>query len=227
MTIIKEQVRRYRTKDWDDVPEDAQKVLIERERKSRSSDGTEHEEASAAGLELYRVAGLLVRGWQLGGRGSYVDFTPWDVNADLSMTGARAMAWLENNVLGQLRNPWERGPKRRQQREYLVSGYTYWRGKGMHPSAWNHYKPGHIEPCALTGEIYGDVALTSLVKGIVKDGMSVNDALLGVWHDLSSYADEAAEAYVSDEAIVEHLSDVGEYEFVWLPESPAATIEAL
>lgn len=76
-----------------------------------------------------------------------------------TLSGPRAMAWLENNVVGQLRQPWLplSHPKRRATSRY-----------------GGDYRPGHVKPCPFTGYYMDDALLAYVIKE-VRSGAVLGD----------------------------------------------------
>ena len=124
-------------------------------------------------------SGVRLADWNIGvcnrNNGLRADFTGgrhYDSGADVSaLSGPRAIAWLENNLLAGLRVPWT-GGKRAKLRKY---GPLYY--------------PGMIKPCPFTGMCYDDDLLTALVDN-VRGGMDLNAA----FEDLADVAARILEA---------------------------------
>ena len=105
---------------------------------------------------IFDKSGIKLVDWSIGAwNPSWISF---DLDESIgNLSGARAIAWLENNLLSYLRIPW-RGERRLRLRKY---------GK--------YYRPGMIEPCPFTGVCFDEDFLESLYKDIV-DGMCIQDS---------------------------------------------------
>lgn len=87
---------------------------------------------------LCKHAGVNLRDWSLGPEG-YRSYVKVEIGGSMSgdepgaLTGKRAFAWIENNILGPLRQPWPLNAKGRR--------YT---------------RPGHVPACPLTGVCFDE-----------------------------------------------------------------------
>lgn len=146
------------------------------------------------------AAGLKIDSWSVGicDRHTHIrldwasakqeDWIDDDCIKDLS--GPRAMAWIENRLLSDLRIPWT-GPKR-----------------------WNvancgrYYRPGMIEPCPLTGVCFDAAFLDHIVNGIRGGRKTLGD----VFGSLDSVAEKLMEnewdAAISEERFREECDDL-------------------
>ena len=106
--------------------------------------------------EVFKHSGIILKDWSIGAwHYSHVYF---DLDEDIgNLSGARAFAWLENNLLSSLRIPWY-GEKRKNLRKY-----------------GRYYRPGMIEPCPFTGCGFDEDFLESLYNNI-KSGMCIQDS---------------------------------------------------
>lgn len=123
----------------------------------------------------FKAAGIRLTDWEISTCSySYVQF---DMDSDVrDLSGPRAMAWLENNLLGDLRIPFK-GSKRWELAKY-----------------GQYYRPGMIKPCPFTGVCFDEDMLESLQRDI-KAGESLGYAF-------SNLANVAAKAMESE---VEYL----------------------
>ena len=128
--------------------------------------------------EVFKQSGINLIDWSIGVYDcSYVRF---DLEEDVGyLSGPRAMAWLENNLLGDLRIPWK-GEKRTKVRKYGAC-----------------YRPGKISPCPLTGFCFDEDFLESLQENI-NDGMCLQDAYSNL-ADVARKAMELELAYMLSE----------------------------
>lgn len=131
---------------------------------------------------LFDAAGVKMRDWSLGaynrGNNIRVEF-PGDGGA-AELSGPRAQAWVENNILGPLRAPY--GLPRVKKGAPLPKGFTRgWdpvtRSVGVedtgHITRWT--RPGAVPSCPFTGVCYDEDFLEEMIKG-VKDGRTLKDA---------------------------------------------------
>jgi hypothetical protein len=141
---------------------------------------------------VFKASGINLRDWSIDGYGySYVKFDMETETGDLA--GTRAQAWLENNLLADLRigynaaNRWE------------LSQYG------------SYYRAGKIAPCPFTGVCYDEDFLNALVES-VNGGDSIEEAyssLASVSGKLfaSEWEDQLSEEYFTDYA------DANEWEY--------------
>ena len=138
-------------------------------------------------------SGIKLTDWSIGGYShSYVRIS-FDQEAVGDFTGGRACAWLENNLLGDLRLPF-RGPKRW---EYAKYG--------------EHYRPRIIKPCPFTGVCYDDDFLDELRKDVAS-GSTLRDAFKGLADRAWRIIEDEYESRQTVEYI-EEMIEVNEYEF--------------
>lgn len=143
--------------------------------------------------QCVKMAGLKLRDWNLGpyNRNNFIRIE-W--NDDVAnMDGARAFAWLENNLFAQFRIPWK-GQGRDSVRKY---------GKD--------YRPGLVKPCPLTGYCADEDYLTEL-RDAVKHGSSLESAFEGLADICQKLLEEELDAYMSEEYFAEH-ADCNELQF--------------
>lgn len=137
---------------------------------------------------LFEVcSGITLKNYDLGYRGSglKIEFSQEEAGA---LSGKRAIAWLENNLLSTLRVPY-RGPQRTKLRQY---GADYYAGK--------------IKPCPLTGVCYDEDYLSAL-RNDVNNGNTLIDSFRWLGNKYNELI-EAEESYQnSDEYIDECLAD--------------------
>lgn len=123
------------------------------------------------------------------------------------LTGKRALAWLENNLLADLRIPWApmwvptahwRVAASKQRREFVRYGTCY--------------RPGKVKPCPLTG-FYMDEVLLDDLRDSLRGGMSVGDAMLALEVKVQRVIDDELDYRTSEEAFIERAEDEG-WEFL-------------
>lgn len=118
--------------------------------------------------------GISLRDWSINGTNpsqSYIKLT-WDTDEARDLYGARAMAWLENNLLADLRIGFNSNKR------WELSKY----GK--------YYRAGMIKPCPFTGVCFDEDFLESLTNDI-KAGETIGDSF-------SNLADVAAKLYEAE-----------------------------
>lgn len=138
-------------------------------------------------------SGVKLTDWSIGGYSpSYVRVS-FDHDAVADFTGSRALAWLENNLLQDLRLPY-RGPKRWQFARYGAS-----------------YRPRMIKPCPFTGVYYDEDFLDELRQDVTK-GIALGDAFKSL-ADRARRLIEAEYDYRRTEEHVSEMMEVNEYTF--------------
>lgn len=115
-----------------------------------------------------------------------------DEAADL--TGARAFAWLENNLLASLRIPFD-GERRKEVMKYGAD-----------------YRPGMIEPCPLTGYCFDDTLLEALQKSI-KDGDTLKEAFENLGVVVTRELESEYEYEISEKGFRE-IAELNDYRFL-------------
>lgn len=110
-----------------------------------------------------------------------------DSEVDLSeIKGKRAFAWLENNLLNDLRITEKEYKNKR--KEYFSYG--------------EYYRIGQIKSCPLTGVCYDEDFIESLQESI-KDGYSIHDAIENLLSVYDSRIEAEKEYLTSEEYFVE------------------------
>lgn len=138
---------------------------------------------------LFDAAGVEMADWSIGMYSpSYIraDFRGEYAEETEKLSGPRALAWIENNLLSGLRVPWT-GPRRAELRKY---------GAG--------YYAGQVKPCPFTGICYDDDLLNRLMESI-KAGDTLAEAFEGLAIEARKIAEsedeyEREEAYFLDHA---------------------------
>jgi len=136
--------------------------------------------------------GISLKDYSLGEYQSWlkVDFTNEEVE---NFTGKRAFAWLENNLLSNIRISYY-GEKRKELRQY-----------------GQYYRAGMIKPCSFTGYCADDDLLDDLIKE-VKEGCDLKTAFEGLASTIQRIIQNEVEYQNSEEYIAEHF-EANEYEF--------------
>lgn len=136
--------------------------------------------------------GISLKDWSLGEYQSWirVEFTNDEVE---KFSGKRAMAWIENNLLSNIRISYY-GNKRKELRQY---------GK--------YYYAGLIKPCPFTGYCADDDLLDDLLKEI-KSGTDLKTAFEGLASIVQKIIQNEWEYQQSEEYIAEYF-EANEYKF--------------
>ena len=114
------------------------------------------------------------------------------------LSGPRAQAWLENNLLYKLRET--------RAFQHRIYRYSHDNNK---PHTYTKY--GKYKDCPFTGYCADDNLLYKLIDDINR-GETVHDALMNVVYNTGKFCSEEIEAQLSDEYIREHVTANG-YEF--------------
>ena len=125
-------------------------------------------------------------------------FAKLDIDDDIKeLRGARALAWLENNGINDLRITRD---------EYLKNRTDYFKyGKAFRIP---YYRIGHVKPCPLTGTCYDEVFLESLLND-VKSGCDLEDAFNNLRYVCTKLLENEADSRSSEEYIIEELEAKG------------------
>jgi hypothetical protein len=132
--------------------------------------------------------GIKLTDWSIGAYSrSYISFS---FNSDEveDFTGKRAMAWLENNLLSNIRIT---------RNDYLKNRKNYF-GFGK------HYRIGEIKPCPFTGYCTDEDFLYSLIYSI-KNGYSLKDSFNMLSDKCSDLLESEYEYQTSEEFLAEHF----------------------
>lgn len=140
--------------------------------------------------------GVSLKDWSLGECQSWirVSFTNDEVE---ELSGKRAIAWIENNLLSNIRIPCNSFSLNGTRKKLAQYG--------------SYYRAGMIKPCPFTGYCADDTFLNDLIKEI-KSGTDLKTAFEGLATIYQKIINDEIEYQNSDENISEHL-EVNEYEF--------------
>lgn len=142
----------------------------------------------------FKAAGIKLTDWSLGpyNRSNQVTF---DMGNAGELTGARALAWLENNLFEKVRiTPAEFAERRK---DFLSYGPAY--------------RVGRLRPCPFTGMCYDDDYIDSLVKDI-KSGDTLRDAFRNLADVCGRLCEQECEYQNEDDTVDESIR-ANEYEF--------------
>lgn len=130
---------------------------------------------------IFKASGLRLQNWEIDVNGySFVQFDMEDNVEELS--GNRALAWLENNLLGDLRIKWI--PYGRIDKEHYFKS-----ARATLSKYGQYYRPDMIHPCPFTGVCFDEDFIEFLQKSI-KSG----DTLKEAYENLASVASRLFEA---------------------------------
>lgn len=170
---------------------------------------------------LFDAAGVKMSDWEIGAY-SYshlrADFTQEEAG---ELDGARAFAWLENNLFGPLRAPW--GLPKLKKGAALPEGFT--RGWIAPSKEYPHgcvtaddknpvtrwTRPGAMRECPFTGVCYDMDFVDALVKAI-KGGDTLRDAFASL-ADEARRLIEAEDEYEQEEASFLDAADANGWEY--------------
>lgn len=133
---------------------------------------------------------------------SLEQFNSWikvefDREESKELTGKRAIAWINNNLLVNIRIP-ENSLSDKGKRSELAKYGRY-------------YRAGEIKPCPFTGYCADDDFLDSLLKD-VKEGTDLKTAFEGLATEYQRILNDEIDYQNSEEYIIEHM-EINEYEF--------------
>ena len=133
--------------------------------------------------KVFEYSGIKSIDWSLGAYSeSYVKFAMNPEVRDLH--GQRAIAWLENNLLGDLRIPWT-GNKRKELAKY-----------------GENYRPGMVKPCPFTG-YYADEVYLEKLQEFILDGYTLSAAYTRLAKVCGKLLDEEYDYAISEESLLE------------------------
>lgn len=143
---------------------------------------------------VFKASGIKLTGWNLGAynRNNYVTFDLGDAGG---LKGKRALAWIENHLLGQFRI----GPAEFAKHRKDYTGYGA------------AYRIGKIKPCPLTGVSFDEDYLEALDKDI-KGGATLKEAFQNLADVCGDLCDKALDYQNSDDAVEDSIR-INEYEF--------------
>jgi len=177
---------------FDELSEESKQSAIEEYRKNQTEIFWMDEIVQSLKSLFENCDGISLKDWSLGDYRSWIeiDFTNEEVE---NFTCKRAMAWIENNLLSNIRVPYY-GNKRKELRQY---------GK--------YYYAGKIKPCPFTGYCADEDYLDELIKDI-KSGTDLKTAFKNLAYTCQKLIQNEWEYQQSEEYIIEHF-EANEYEF--------------
>jgi len=173
-----------------------------RERNTQSGDNFFAEECIDSLCKLCEAAGVSVTAYSFGAYSrNYLKLEMHDDYQDLS--GPRALAWLENNLLGPLRQCWVRAV---QWKKWMEK--TPWRKR-----PYEYTKPGKVPECPFTGMMMDEVLLEALFESIIKDGDTLYEAFKGLEYHVTKVLEAEYDYQQTEEYLLED-AEANEYEFL-------------
>ncbi len=140
--------------------------------------------------------GVSLKDYSLGEYNSYIKISFTNEEAE-NLSGKRAFAWIENNLLSNIRIPENSFSLNGTRRKLAQYG--------------QYYRAGMIKPCPFTGYCADDDFLASLLNDI-KDGTDLKTAFEGLATEYQKIINDEIEYQNSDEYISEQL-EINDYEF--------------
>jgi hypothetical protein len=157
---------------------------------------------------LFKAAGVKARDWEIG---------PWNYShIDVSFSqeeardlkGARAFAWLENNLLRDLRAPWGLDKMDGNLHENGDNGK---RGAAKRLTWRRYYAPGALKECPLTGVCF-DMDFLDALRENIRTGDTLREAFEGL-ADTARKLLEAEDEYQQSLEAFKDCADANGYEF--------------
>ena len=146
---------------------------------------------------IFEYASINLRDYSIDGICGYSS-VKFDMDENVrELSGKRAFAWIENNLLSKIRVPFapiSADPKRREYAKY---------GSG--------YRPGQVKCCPFTGYCADDDFLDALLKDI-KDGSCLGDAFKGLADVAGKLRGQENDYQQTEEYFLDH-ADANGYEF--------------
>lgn len=187
-------IKEIRLYQFDELSDEAKATARDWLRDATASDTYVLDEMIDSLKALFKASGIKLVDWSIGAynQNNYVKF---DLGDAADLTGARAMAWLENNLFDRLRiTPAEFEKKRKEYMSY---------GEG--------YRIGKIKPCPLTGMGYDEDLLDAIRKSI-SSGETLKEAFKGLADHIAKMFETEVEYQNKDEQVEENIR-ANEYEF--------------
>lgn len=144
---------------------------------------------------IFKASDLRLRDWSIDGTYPGSSTVQFEMDSDVAdLSGLRAMAWLENNLLGSLRLP--DSYRERWHKSDCV------REAGLDLPYYRTGKAGEIKSCPFTGVCFDDDFLDALIKA-VKDGDTLQEAYQGLAFVAGKLMESEIEYEMSEEAFLE------------------------
>jgi hypothetical protein len=137
--------------------------------------------------------GVSLKDWQIGAYCYSSIKVSFNQDEAAELTGKRAFAWIENNLLSELRIPYK-GEKRRDLAKY-----------------GSYYRPGMIKPCPFTGLCYDDDLMDDL-KDSIRSGMTLKESFLALGDKAQKIMEDELDSMQTEEYL-EDISEANGYEY--------------
>lgn len=181
------------TYSFDELSDDAKQKAIEHYRNT-CSEIFWADELLESFCAVFKAANVTLKDYELGLYNSNIRIDLNDTIGDL--TGARAFAWLENNLFYKLR----------------ITRADYLKNRKAYLSYGRDYRIGCVKPGPLTGYCADESFLNHLTDAI-KSGNTLKDAFLQLADVYQSLLNQENDFQNSEEYISEHMQ-ANEYEFL-------------
>jgi hypothetical protein len=159
---------------------------LEKYRANIDMDGYIREEIFDSLKGLCEAAGVKIKHYNLGAYNRGNDLrVEFNEDGAEELTGARALAWVENNLLAPMRIPWT-GPER-----WKLAKYG------------EYYRPGLVKPCPFTGVCYDEYFLDALLKDIRTGHVTLREAFNGLSSDYARMLEDEYEYQAKEETFLE------------------------
>lgn len=186
-------------------------TALEKYRQHVAEDGFTMNEVMDSLKGIYEAAGVKMRDWEIGPYSHSYIRASWGenlVNDPGDLHGARALAWVENNLLAQFRAPYGLDKKDGNLHENGDNGK-----RGMHyRRRWARwYEPGSVKACPFTGLCFDDDMIDALLKSL-----RAGDTLREAFEGLASAAQriiEAEDEYQSQESSFIEAAEANGWEY--------------
>lgn len=189
MRIVETKVYKF-----NELTPEAQEIVIENYRVRQSNFDLPWIEDIVQSLKalVVNTRGVRLRDYSIGEYKSYIKVSFDNSDAE-NLSGKRAFAWLENNLINDYRIPFT-GNMRKEYRKY-----------------GEYYRAGMIKSCPFTGYCADDDYIDSLYEDI-KSGCTLKEAFENLATVAQRLIRNEIEAQNSDECIREHI-EANDYEF--------------
>ena len=166
------------------------------------------EEIGDSWKALYAAAGVKARDWSIGAWNHSEITARFNHDETGDIKGARAFAWIENNLLAQYRAPWGLNKNDGNLHE---NGMVRPRGKAGRIKYARWYAPGSVKECPFTGVCFDMDFIDALTKSL-----RAGDTLKEAFESLADTARELLEGedeYQQSLEAFKERAEMDEYEF--------------
>lgn len=181
---------------FEELSEEAKQKAIEEYRNNNTEIFWQDETLESLKALFDNCSGVKLKDYSLGEYHSWITVEFTNEEAE-NFSGKRALAWIENNLLSNIRIPENSFTMNGTRRKLAQYG--------------QYYRAGLIKPCPFTGYCTDDDFLDDLIKE-VKDGSDLKTAFEGLATTYQKIINNEIEYQNSEEYISEQLTE-NEYEF--------------